>query len=224
MKLHFAAVALLFCCAGDAAFAQHFCMQDKAWSCFGSIAVSCPGNGSAESIRMHVFANGEIMVESENAQTGEAKLLILASGRRLLSGVQDEQINHGFPFIFFDYAFAYPLLALQAAYPSGFESVPQSGATPVVFGAGISGTLLVNRVSADKLQYQLTLPAGACEGFVERAKKLPLPDSMRLDSWKDMGLRRYATLAEARAHRDSPQGAIASATAASKQPSPLTAP
>ncbi|NJN48061.1 MAG: hypothetical protein HC808_18065 [Candidatus Competibacteraceae bacterium] len=196
-------LALLLCWATNDTFAQYFCAKDKYWSCFGFMEVSFAANGEEGRIRIIVFANGDLMAEANEGTSVEAKLLALKSGRRLFKGVPDEEIKNGFPFIFFDYGFAYPVQALQSIYPAGIESVPERQTkTSVVLEGQYASTLVARRVSGDKVWYKLVMPMMTMNGFIERAKKPPLPDSYKLVQWKDENLRMYATLAEARAATD----------------------
>lgn len=142
-------------------------------------------------------------MEARGTNTDDVKLLALASGRRLYQGIPDEEIRNGFPFMFFDYGFAYPLQALQRIYPTGLKSVPEiETETPVVLEKQILTTLVVKRLSNDKVQYKLVMPMMTIKGFVEKERKPALPDNYELDRWKDETLRGYATLGEARVNRD----------------------
>jgi len=144
---------------------------------------------------MHVYSNGDLMVEA-SGKKDETKLLILASRKRLYSGVPDDEIKKGHSFMFFDYGFAYPILALQEAYPKGPAGVPEKEIEiPVLLEKEHAAKVIVRRLSSEKIQYKLTMPRNTLmEGFWEGRIRAPLADSLALQEWKDSDLKTFATL------------------------------
>lgn len=204
MKLRTLFCLLVFATAvaAQSVSAQSTCNKQKPWSCFGSIAVSPSAQEPGEIIRMQVYANGEIQVEMAGSRDGERKMLVLNSKKSVFTGVSDEEIKKRQAFMFVDYAFAFPLKALEVAYPRGLESVPDKLVkTPVQLDSKIQATLTLNRKSNTRVDYTLALPGGAdrvLSGYWDGAQPAPLSGDFPLANWKGQELETYANLSEAR--------------------------
>jgi hypothetical protein len=191
---------LLSICFAQNAPAQYFCKQEKSWSCLGVIEVSFSGKEDAGVIRLTVYSNGDSMAEAKNAKAGDSKLLLLKPDKRLYAGVPDDEIKRGHAFMFFDYGFAYPLLALQTAFPDGPATVPEKETeTPVLLEKEQMAKLTTQRVSAQRVNYRFVMKGDlAMSGFWDGEQRSPLPDHLSMEKWKDGELRTYTTLGAAR--------------------------
>jgi hypothetical protein len=181
---------------------QYFCVKEKPWSCLGSIEVSFSATEEAGLIRLHVYSNGESLAEASNAKSGESKLLILKPHMRMYAGVPDDEIKSGSAFVFFDYGFAYPLLALQKVFPNGFSTVPEKEiVTSIVLEKDQVVKITARRISKHRINYRLVMKEQTLSGFWDSEKKSPLSDNFNTEQWEDNELRAYTTLGEARAFR-----------------------
>jgi hypothetical protein len=194
-------ILLLAICFAQNAPAQHFCKQEKPWTCFGVTEVSFSGRDEAGLIRLSVYSNGDSLAEAKNAKAGEPKLLLLKTQKRLYAGVPEDEIKRGRAFMFFDYGFAYPLLALQTAFPAGPSTVSEKETeTSVLLEGEHAVKLMTKRVSAKRISYRFVMKGDlSMNGFWDAEQKPPLPDSLAMEKWKDSELRTYATLGAARA-------------------------
>jgi hypothetical protein len=195
-------LALLAACAAGSAAAQ-FCVKEKPWTCFSSMEVGFTSKEGTGILRMHFYANRDLMAELSGTGIGESKLLFLASRKALYLGVPDDEIKKGSPFAFFDYGFAYPILALQEAYPKGISAVPEGETdTPVMIDQQFQANIVVRRLSSEKIRYRIVGRENdvitGMEGVWEAGRKNALPDDFVLQGWKDKDLKTYATLGDAR--------------------------
>jgi hypothetical protein len=193
---------LLLCLAIGGAAAQYPCVKAKPWTCFGSIEMSIASDTQTATVQMQVFDNGDMLAELGDKVTPNRKLLVLGPPpiRALYKGVADKEIQEGHPFIFFDYAFAAPIQALDSAYPNGPSSVPEKESeTRVLLDGPVEATLLANKVSNNRIHFKIAMLNVVLNGFVDYARKAGVPDTFQLDHWKDRSLRTYATVGDARA-------------------------
>ena len=201
-SLHKIAFTLVICAfAIGRAQAQSTCPKDEPWACYGSIEIAFAAGDESGVARISHFANGEILCESSSSKSGEQKLLVLRPFIRLYYGVPDKEIKEGFPFIFFDYAFAAPAMALKAAFPLGPASVVATGNNMPVRFDGMEGKLSVERQSATRIKYRLELHDQkelVMTGYWDTAKLKPLADEYKLPDWKSCGLKIYSTVGAGR--------------------------
>jgi hypothetical protein len=197
-------VSLVLWLTMGVAMAQNPCIKARPWTCFTSIELTFVGETATGTIGMRVFDNGDMLLESRDKQSVVRKALALRHPhtRVLYSGVPDKEIQEGHPFIFFDYGFAAPLQALEMAYPNGLSSVPDKETeSRVLLDNEVEATLFATRLPKERIHVRINMPKFALvqDGFVDYAKKSPLPDNFELDGWKDRSLRTYRTIGEARA-------------------------
>ena len=203
MRSILCAVVLSIVCVlsvGQAA-AQSACPKDQPWGCYGSIEMAISSGDEPGVARTTRFENGEILAEITSEKAGERKLLVLRPFKKLYFGTPDKEITEGFPFYFFEYAFAYPAMALRAAFPLGPSSMSTSIKDKVLRFDGIEGVLLAERTSDTRISYRLVIRDKTkleMTGYWETAKRLPLPDEHSLAEWKSCTLKRYESVGAAR--------------------------
>ena len=201
-SLHKVTFTLVMCAlAIGRAEAQSTCPKDEPWACYGSIEMAFAADDESSVARISRFANGEILGEISGSKSGQQKLLVLRPFIRLYYGVPDKEIKEGFPFIFFDYAFAVPAMALKAAFPLGSASVVATGNSMPVHFDGMEGKLSVERQSATRIKYRLELhdqKGMVMTGYWDTAVLKPLADEYKLSDWKSCGLKNYATVGAGR--------------------------
>lgn len=180
------------------------CADKDDWSCFGSIAMHVSSSSMKSKLSITYFNNGELMAEAIPEGESPKRLLSLRSVR-LYAGLDDKEILEGFPFIFFDYGFFHPLIALRSAYPDGVEQVPAKEKQTPVDMQGEKGMLTTTRSSPTRVEYKIRFDAGQIsllEGFWDAATSQSLPNNYSLSGWKSCRLTTFATLAAARASKE----------------------
>ena len=199
--------SLLLCFTMYTAAAQYPCVKARPWSCFGAIELTVVSDGESGMIGMQVFDNGDILAESRDKTSAGRKLLALGPPplKILYKGVPDKEIQEGHPFIFFDYGFAAPILALEQAYPDGPGSVQNPGTEKrVTLDGQMEAAVSADRLSSDRIHFRLTMPKVVLDGFIDYTRKAAIPDDFELEQWKDRALRKYANAGEARAGGNAP--------------------
>ena len=203
MRSILCAVVLSIVCVlsvGQAA-AQSVCPKDQPWGCYGSIEIASSSGDEPGVARITYFENGEMLAEIAGATSGERKLLSLRPTEALYFGISDKEVTEGLPFHFFDYAFAYPAMALRAAFPLGPSSMSTAIKDKIVRFDGSEGVLSAERTSATRISYRLVIRDKTkleMTGYWETAKRLPLPDEHSLAEWKSCTLKRYESVGAAR--------------------------
>lgn len=147
------------------------------------------------------YENGEIQAELASAEAGKKELLVVRPYLRLYRGVPDPEITEGFAFMFFDYAFAGPVMALRAAFPKGPDSVTAPVQDVRVRIDGVDADLSVERVSPTRFSYRLVMrnPAkSTATGYWDSAAPKPLIDDYSIADWKSCTLRIYTAVGAAR--------------------------
>jgi hypothetical protein len=202
-------VALLALCLGLCALTALAQSERKRspWQSFGTFEISWPEPEGLRTIRMIHFSNGEFMAEVEAKGTWKRHLRVQPSSLVLYSGLSDDESPRAGaannPFMFLDYGFAYPALALHQAYPSGANSVSEAGTdTQVLLENKHPATLTAVRASDNRIRFRLALKSEVSltmDGVWDGRLRDPLPDDFRIASWRHESPASVVTLGEARA-------------------------
>ena len=198
---------LACCCMGFNVFAQNQCGAPQApWSCFGLIELQYANEAAHVTLRMLRFSNGEFMAEIEQGATKKQYLEVQPSGLGLFSGLTESESLDSVeknPFAFFDMPFVWPLMSLQAAYPSGLEAVPwEETRTDVVVEENQPVAITAVRVAPVRMEFRLRFeqnPDLKVEGLWDGQLLKPLPDDYSVVDWKHRTASKIADLGEARA-------------------------
>lgn len=182
--------------------ANRYCQKGRPWSCFGFMEVGASDGERVSNVRLSLFANNEMLMEVVATAPPETRKLLFRAGLpTLYFGLSDEETKSGHPFLFADYAFAQPLMAMEAAYPAGPTSVGDSESEKEVMLEGrTKARLLIKRESGKRFSYQLSAPdMPTMKGLWEGSKPAILSDATSLTGWRDSDLKTYRTLGEFRA-------------------------
>ncbi len=207
MKTIFRVVIVLvaFTLSASRANVQSACPKDEPWGCYGSIEMGISSGNEAGVARITRFENGEILAETSGAKVGEQKLLVLRPFIKLYFGVPDKEIKEGFPFMFFEYAFAYPAMALRAAFPQGPSSISTAIRDKDVSFDGNECVLSVEPTSSTRIGYRLVVRGKTkleMTGYWDTAKRPQLAEDHAITEWKSCTLKTYATVGAARRAND----------------------
>jgi hypothetical protein len=151
------------------------------------------------------FSNGEFMAEIEAKGVRKRHLQVTPSQLVLYSGLagdESPQVGATNPFIFLDYGFAFPARALDQAFPSGADSVPQIETDMhVVLESNHPATLTVVRDSASRVRFRLAMRSDrslTMDGMWDGKLRIPLPDDFPIAAWRHESSATVVTLGEAR--------------------------
>lgn len=193
---------IVFAISAESFGATRYCEKGRPWSCFGVIEVGASGGERVSNARLSLFANNEMLMEVVATAPPETRKLLFRAGLpTLYFGLSDEETKLGHPFFFTDYAFALPLMAMEAAYPAGPTSVGDLEPEKEVMLEGrTKARLAIKRESNTRFSYQLAAPdMPTMKGLWEGSKPAILPDATSLTGWRDSELKTYRTLGEFRA-------------------------
>jgi hypothetical protein len=196
-----AATAFLLILWASSADAQRICPKRNDWSCYSAIEMRHKESGEPVLASIIYYRNGEIQAEVAGTTAGKKELLVVRPYLKLYRGVPDPEITEGFAFMFFDYAFAAPVIALQAAFPNGPDSVTSPVQDKRVTADGIDAGLSVDRISPTRFSYRLVMRdpiKTTVTGYWDAAAPTPLKDDQSIADWKSCTLRTYATVGAAR--------------------------
>lgn len=193
---------IVFAISAESFGATLYCQQGRPWSCFGFMEVGASDGVRVSNVRLSLFANNEMLTEVVATAPPETRKLLFRAGLpTLYFGLSDEETKSGHPFFFVDYAFALPLMAMEAAYPAGPNSVGDADPEKEVMLEGrTKARLAIKRESSTRFSYQLAAPdIPTMKGLWEGSKPAILPDATSLIGWRDSDLKTYLTLGEFRA-------------------------
>jgi hypothetical protein len=175
------------------------------WQSFGTFEISWSEPEGPRTIRMIRFLNDEFMAEIEAKGIRKQHLQVQPSHLVLYSGLSDDESPKAGaqnPFIFLDYGFAYPTLALHQAYPSGATSVPEVETdTQVLLENKHPATLTAVRDSDNRVRFRLSVRSEvslSMDGFWDGGLRDPLPDHLEIATWRHSSPVSVVTLREAR--------------------------
>ena len=131
------------------------CKASEPWDCFSSTEVEFSGNEESGRARVTYFENGEVLAEVSKPDGSAArKMLVFKPYSRFYFGMSEKEITEEFPFHFFEYAFATPLMALRDQFPKGPVSIVEPIIEVTVQVVGIQsskGKLSAKRVSPTRI-------------------------------------------------------------------------
>jgi hypothetical protein len=152
------------------------------------------------------FANSEFMAESEANGVKKQYLEVQPSGLVLYSGLRGDEspgVGGTNPFMFFDYGFAYPAMALHEAYPSGAGAVPEARTDKqVVLENKHPANLTTVRDAANRVRFRLVLTSEVkmtMDGTWDGQLREPLPNDLPVSAWRHTASAVVADLGQARA-------------------------
>ena len=159
----------------------------------------------AQTLRFIRFKNGEVMAEIERGGTRKQNLTVQPSGAVLYSGLSGEDsptVGAKNPFMFLDMVFTYPFQALQAAYPSGPQSVPEQPLeAKIVLEGKHPATIKAHQVSNSRVSFHLAVRGNAnweVDGVWDGNLPEPLPDDLPVGTWRHSHTAVFGTLRDAR--------------------------
>jgi hypothetical protein len=184
------------------------------WRSFGSFEIRMIRQEIPVTVRMISYANGESMAEKEERGVRRQRLTVRPSGLALFSGRTEEDLretDRNDPFSFTQWAFPYPLTVLEAAFPSGPESVPEeTEETDLMLEGKYPATLQTARPAPDTITFHLIRREGgrvdAIDGVWQATPGQPLPDDFPLTGWDSDSAVPLNTLGEARSFKRTHKG------------------
>ena len=181
------------------------------WACFGSVELRVTLPDGPLSISMQRYANGELRTTGEQGGVKKQLLAAMPSGLALYSGLAAGESTDAVaknPLMFLDMAFAYPLMALQMAYPGGAPTVPEQWAEQeVAVDKSHPLKLRAMRVGSNRVSFRVVDPGKPFElqGEWDGQPPPPLADDMDISAWRSSAGQPFRQLREARQFQRKPQ-------------------